>query len=144
MNSPVTIFNDILPQELLDKIQQYLPVNENIRVALANYYEKLYDQKVIDDEEAFEIHIYPNCVCENCPDNGRTKIFRRRECYVCFEHELKEHLGEYTNEQFHLVCKNNPQYRKIAYNEYEYDSDSDSDSEYDIDIFYDYNDRNFD
>lgn len=136
MNSPVTIFNDILPQELLDQIQQYLPVNENIRVALANYYEKLYDQKVIDDEEAFNIHIYPNCVCANCPDNGRTKIFRRRECFVCFEHELKEHFGEYTNEQFHLVCKNNPQYRKIAYNEY----DSDSDSEYDIDIFYDYYD----
>lgn len=140
MNSPVTIFNDILPQELLDQIQQYLPVNENIRLALANYYDKLYDQKVIDDQEAFEIHIYPNCVCANCPDNGRTKIFRRRECSVCFEHEMKEHLGEYTNEQFHLVCKNNPQYRKIAYNEY----DSDSDSEYDIDIFYDYNDPNFD
>ena len=136
MNSPVTIFDNILPQEVLNQIQQYLPVNENIRTALANYYDKLYDQKVIDDEEAFEIHIYPNCVCANCPDNGRTKIFRRRECSVCFEHEMKEYLGEYTNEQFHLVCKNNPQYRKIAYNKY----DSDSDSEYDIDIFYDYND----
>ena len=137
MNSPVTIFDNILPQEVLDQIQQYLPVNENIRTALANYYDKLYEKKVMDDEEAFEIHIYPNCVCANCPDNGRTKIFRRRDCSVCFEHETKEYLGEYTNERFHLVCKNNPQYRKIAYNEYNSDSDDGS-----VDDMYWYDDRN--
>lgn len=136
MNSPVTIFNDILPQEVLNQIQQYLPVNEYVRNALAKYCDKLYDQKVIDDEEAFEIHIYPNCVCANCPDNGRTKIFRRRECSVCFEHEMKEYLGEYTSEQFHLVCKNNPQYRKIAYKEYDYISDDSS-----VDDMYWYDDR---
>ena len=45
---------------------------------------KLYDKRVIDDDEAFEIHIYPNCVCANCPDNGHTKIFKRKECSVCF------------------------------------------------------------
>ena len=134
MNSPVIIFNDILPQEILDQIQQYLPVNENIRTALASYYDKLYDKKVIDDDEAFEIHIYPNCVCANCPDNGRTKIFKRRECSVCFEHETKEYLAEYANEQFHLVCKNNPQYRKIAFKEYHPDSD---DSSVDDMIWYD-------
>ena len=136
MNSPLTIFNNMLPQEVLDQIQQYLPVNENIRTALANYYDKLYEKKVMDDEEAFEIHIYPNCVCSNCPDNGRTKIFRRRECSLCFEHEMKEYLGEYTNERFHLVCKNNPQYRKIAYNEYNSDSDDSS-----VDDMYWYDDR---
>ena len=60
IKSPVTIFNNILSQEVLDKIQQYLPVNENISNALATYYEKLYDKKVIDDDGAFEIHIYTN------------------------------------------------------------------------------------
>ena len=45
MNSPLTIFNNMLPQEVLDQIQQYLPVNENIRTALANYYDKLYEKK---------------------------------------------------------------------------------------------------
>ena len=45
MNSPVTIFNNILPQEVLNQIQQYLPVNENIRSALANYYDKLYEKR---------------------------------------------------------------------------------------------------
>ena len=92
MNSPLTIFNNMLPQEVLDQIQQYLPVNENIRTALANYYDKLYEKKVMDDQEAFEIHIYPNCVCANCPDNGRTKIFRRRDCSVCFEQTRNERI----------------------------------------------------
>ena len=46
MNSPVTIFSNILPKEVLDQIQQYLPVNEYIRNALAKYYDKLYDKKV--------------------------------------------------------------------------------------------------
>lgn len=136
MNSPVTIFNNILPQEVLNQIQQYLPVNEYVRNALAKYCDKLYDQKVIDDEEAFEKYIYPNCACANCPDNGRTKIFKRRDCSVCFEYETKEYLGEYTNERFHLVCKNNPQYRKIAYNEYDSDSDDGS-----VDDMYWYDDR---
>lgn len=119
MNSPVTIFNELLPQEVLDQIQQYLPVNENIRNALVSYYDKLYDQKVIDDEDAFDNHIYPNCVCANCPDNGRDKIFRTRECSMCFEYEVKEHNGGYTNPQFYSVCMNNPQYTKIAYGEYD-------------------------
>ena len=55
---------------------------------------------------------------------------------MCFEHEMKEYLGEYTNEQFHLVCKNNPQYRKIAYKEYDYTSDDSS-----VDDMYWYDDR---
>ena len=120
----------------MNQIQQYLPVNENIRNALVSYYDKLFDKKVTDDEEAFEIHIYPNCICANCPDSGCTKVFRRRECSVCFEHETKEYYGEYTNEQFHLVRKNNPQYRKIAYNEYDYVSDDSS-----VDDMYWYDDR---
>ena len=69
MNTPLVIFENILPQVLLDEIQQYLPVNENIRSALTNYYDKLYEKKVMDDEEAFQIHVFPNCVCANCPDN---------------------------------------------------------------------------
>ena len=35
MNSPLTIFNNMLPQEVLDQIQRYLPVNKNKRTALA-------------------------------------------------------------------------------------------------------------
>ena len=56
---------------------------------------------------------------------------------VLNKHETKEYLGEYTNERFHLVCKNNPQYRKIAYNEYNSDSDDGS-----VDDMYWYDDRN--
>ena len=45
---------------------------------------------------------------------------------MCFEHEAKEYLAEYANERVHLVCKNNPQYRKIAFKEYHSDSDDSS------------------
>jgi len=124
MNTPLVIFENILPQVLLDQIQQYLPVNENIRSALTNYYDKLHDQKILDDEEVFENKIYPNCYCSNCPDNGRTKIFRRRDCSPCFEYETKEYSGDYASQEYKLVIRDNPQYKKIAYGNYE-DDDSD-------------------
>tara|TARA_Y100000816_G_scaffold288279_1_gene272552 strand:- start:368 stop:748 length:381 start_codon:yes stop_codon:yes gene_type:complete len=119
MNTPVDILHNKLPQQLLNKIQQYLPVNENIRIALDKYYDKLYDKKMIDDEKAFEKYVYPNCECSNCPDNGHNKIYKRKDCSVCFEYEIKEYNGEYTNAQFYLVCVNNPQYNKIKYGEYD-------------------------
>ena len=40
--------------------------------------------------------------------------------------QTKECLGEYTNEQLHLMCKKNTQYKKIAYKEYNYISDDSS------------------
>lgn len=122
MNTPLIIFNEILPQEVLNQIQQYLPVNENIRLALSNYYDKLYDKKVIDDEEVFEKYVYPKCVCANCPDNGRNKIYKRKDCDVCFEYETKEHNCNYSSEEYHLVIENNPQYRKVKYGEYDNDN----------------------
>lgn len=115
MNSPVYLFDNILPQELLNKIQQYLPANDEVEKALKKYYDKLYDQKILDDENAYDKFVYPNCVCSNCPDNGRNKIFRRKECSVCFEYEVDEHNGEYASDEFRTVITNNPQYKKIAY-----------------------------
>ena len=115
MNSPVYLFDNILPQELLNKIQQYLSVNDEVKNALKKYYDELYDQKILDDEDAYDKFVYPNCVCPNCPDNGRTKIFRRRECSRCFEYEVKAHNGDYTSDEYRLVITNNPQYMKIAY-----------------------------
>ena len=115
MNSPVYLFKEILPQEMLNKIQQYLPVNDEVKNALKKYYHELYDQKMLDDEDAYDKFIYPNCVCSNCPDNGRNKIFRRRECSICFEYEVKQHNGDYTSDEFRVVITNNPQYMKIAY-----------------------------
>lgn len=115
MNTPVTMFEQILPQELLDQIQQYLTVNDEVKNAIKKYYDYLYDGKISDDEKAFEKNVYPLCVCSNCPDNGREKIFKRKECWYCDEYEMKAYNGNYANDKFHLVITNNPQYKKIAY-----------------------------
>ena len=57
MNSPVYLFKEILPQELLNQIQQYLPVNDEVKNALRKYYNELYDQRLLDEEEIFENEI---------------------------------------------------------------------------------------
>jgi hypothetical protein len=125
MYSPVYLFDDILPQELLNKVQQYLSVNNEIKNALKKYYNELYDQRLLDEEEIFENKIYPNCSCSNCPENGIYKIFRRRDCSFCFEYEIKQCCEEYTSKEYKLVIRDNPQYKKIAYDDYDSDDSID-------------------
>lgn len=132
MYTPLIIFSDIFPQEILNQIQQYLPVHDNISNALKKYYDELHDKKTIDDEIAWARYVYPNCACPNCPNNGRHKIYRRKDCNPCFEHEINVVGDVYANDKYCLVIKNNPQYKKIAYN---YDSDDS------IDDMYWYDDR---
>ena len=133
MNSPVYLFKEILPQELLNKIQQYVPVNDKIKNALRKYYDQLYNQRLLDEEEIYEKEIYPNCSCSNCPNNGRYKIFRRRDCSLCFEYEIKQYCGYYASNKYKIAIRDNPQYKKIAYD--------DNDSDNSIDDMYWYDDR---
>ena len=134
MNSPVYLFKEILPQELLNKIQQYLPVNDQVKNALKKYYNELYNQRLLDEEEIFENEVYPHCFCSNCPDNGKHKIFRRRDCSLCFEYETKQYSGEYASNEYKIVIRDNPQYNKIAYDKYDESYD-------DCDDMYWYDDR---
>lgn len=115
MNSPIYILDKKLPHEILYKIQLYLPVNNEVRNALIKYYNKIHNQKILDEEKTFKNDIYPNCRCSNCPDNGQHKLFIRRNCSVCFEYEIKEFCDDYISEKYKLVIKYNPQYKKIAY-----------------------------
>ena len=117
MNSPVYLFKEILPQELLNQIQQYLPVNDQVKNALKKYYNELYNKRLLDEEEIFEKEIYLNCSCSNCPDNGRHKIFRRRDCSLCFEYEIKQYCGYYASNKYKIAIRDNPQHKKIAYDE---------------------------
>lgn len=126
MNSPLIILNKIFPEEVLNKIQLYLPVNNEIKNAIKKYYKDLYDKKEIDDDEAYIKYTYPKCICYNCPDNGRNKIFKKKDCWHCDEFDFKKYNDEYASDKFHLVIKNNLQYEKIMYNEYyNYDDDED-------------------
>ena len=119
MITPLIIFEDLLPQVILDNIQQYLPVNNNINEAIKKYYDVLYERKLIDDENAWDKIVYPNCVCPNCPDNGKTKIYKRKECSVCYEYEVKSYSGFYTSEMYSIVVGDNPQYKLIMYGDYD-------------------------
>lgn len=138
MITPVTLFKDILPQAILDKIQKYLLVDDNISKALKNYYNKLYTKKLDYEEEYFEKYVYKKCVCPNCPDNGRDKIFKRRECYYCTDYEFRLSQNEYVDDRYLTVVINNPQYNRIQYKEYNENS-SDEES---VDDMYWYDDSN--
>ena len=128
MITPVILFENLLPQVILDNIQRYLPVNDNINEAIKKYYNILYDRKIIDDEYAWDTIVYPNCVCPNCPDNGRTKIYKRKECSICFEYEIKSYSNLYTSETYSIVVDDNPQYKRIMYGEYDDDNSIDDDT----------------
>ena len=130
MITPLIILENLLPQVILDNIQQYLPVNDNINEAIKNYYDILYERKLIDDENAWDTLVYPNCVCPNCPGNGKPKIYKRKECSVCYEYEVKSYSGFYTSEMYSIVVNDNPQYNRIMYSEYDDNSIDDDTSWY--------------
>lgn len=125
MNTPLIIFNDVLPQELLDIIQQYLPINDNIRSAIKNYYDYLYEQKILIEEEYEDKYVALYCTCPNFPNNGVTKLFRRKECWYCDEHDYNVHTNKYASDQYYDVVLDNPQYSRIAYNDWNNDDDED-------------------
>lgn len=134
MNTPLIIFNQIFPQEIINNIQIYLPPNDIVINALKDYYDILHEAKILNDEYIFETIVYPNCYCSNCPDNGHHKLFKRRDCSPCFEYETKEYSGDYASDEYKMIIRDNPQYKKIAHGEYN--------SEDDYDDMYWYDDRN--
>ena len=101
-----------LPHSIINNIQTYMR-NDLMYKCLQEYFNKLYEKKEICEEKAYDKYVYPNCVCNNCPDNGRRKIFKRRDCSDCFEYECRQMNDEYAPQDFHECIKENPQYRKI-------------------------------
>ena len=106
------IENCKLPDNIIDNIQLYMR-NDLMYKCLQEYFNKLYEKKEMCEEEAYEKYVYPNCVCRNCPDNGRRKIFKRKDCSDCFEYECRQMNDEYAPQGFHECIIENPQYRKI-------------------------------
>lgn len=141
MNTPLILFNKIFPQEIINNIQKYLPVNDIVKSALKKYYNELHDIKINDDEEYFNTVVYPNCVCSNCPDNGHYKIFNRKDCSPCFEYDMKEYSGYYTKPEYILVIRDNPQYHKIAFNHYNNNISNYNDHDYYDEWWYEFYER---
>jgi hypothetical protein len=115
MNSPLIILqnNFNLPREILDMIQLYL-INDTVNNALMPYFEHLYMKKEKYEDFVYFNYVYPNCSCNNCPDNGKHKIYKKKDCNACF---MFGSTFTYIPNDFNECIINNPQFQKIYYNE---------------------------
>lgn len=117
MNSPLKIIenNFELPRVVLNNIQSYI-VNNIAYSAISSYFNHLYAKKLLYEEFVWANYVNPRCYCNNCPDNGVNKIFRRKDCDACF---IFENTYRYMPNDFvECIIKNN-QFRKIHYDEKE-------------------------
>ena len=116
-----------LPNEIINNIRKYM-VNEIAYEALQQYFNYLYEKKEKYEEFVWNNYVYPNCVCNNCPDNGKYKIYKKRDCNECFKFES---TFMYTPNDFVECISDNPQFQKIYYgkegNDYSEDYYSDED-----------------
>ena len=128
MNSPLIILEKYtdLPIEALDIIQSYL-VNNIAYAAIASYFSHLYMKKEKYEEFIWNNYVYSQCYCNNCPDNGVRKIFKKRDCDPCF---IFENTFTYMPNDFNECILNNNQFRKIYYGEKKTDEYQEYEYEY--------------
>lgn len=140
MSLEVCVLNNILPEVILFRIQNYLPVKPIIKEAIRNYYDKLHFKKELLEECIWQRYVYRNCSCNNNPDNGRHKIFKRKDCDSCFRYEVNIHTNAYASDKYRICIIENPQYEKIAFDKKIHDIDSDIDSCYSVSTLSSYSD----
>lgn len=111
MNSPLVLFKDTFPQEIINHIQEFM-INDSVYEALREYFNKLYYKKELHEEYIWDNYVYPKCYCNNCPDNGVNKLFKRKDCDECFKFQS---TLVYMPENFQLCIWDNNQFQKIYY-----------------------------
>ena len=126
MNSPVKIIKHMLPQDVLDIVQSYL-VNDIAYTAISSYFDRLYIKKNKYEEFVWSNYVYPKCYCNNCPDNGKYKIYKKNDCNHCF---IFEYTTRYMPNDFNECILNNPQFQKIYYDEKKSNEYSDDSEDY--------------
>ena len=102
MNSPLVLFKDKLPCEIINYIQLYL-INDFAHKAIQEYIHYLYYEQELYEDFVMQNYVFPNCDCHR---------YRKRECNACYEFEYttKYHLSQYN------VCIwNNKQLHNIRY-----------------------------
>lgn len=101
-----------LPNEVADLVRQYRGINKIAYAAIREYYNSLFKKKELYEQFVWANYVYPNCACNNCPDNGRHKIYKKRYCNECFKFES---TFMYLPNDFIECITDNPQYQKIMY-----------------------------
>lgn len=122
-----------LPNEVADLVRQYRGINTIAYAAIREYYNYLFKKKELYEDFVWANYVYPKCVCNNCPDNGRHKIYKRKDCDECFKFES---TFIYTPTDFVECITDNPQYQKIMY--YPQTINNHNDEYYDYDEYYEY------
>jgi hypothetical protein len=112
MNSPLIIFIDILPREIISIIQLYL-TNDFAVNALKEYYSYLYYKKELYEDFVYQQYVAPNCSCRRYY-NQRAERWKTRECSECFKYDS---TIVYMPCDFKLCIWDNPQFRRIQYGE---------------------------
>jgi len=109
MNSPLIIFKDKLPREIISKIQLYL-TNDLVNVAVRDYIYYLYYEKELYEEFVLANYVFPECRCNGFPDNGLSKYYKRKDCSVCWYFES----GGWSLDRYNVCVSENSQHRKIC------------------------------
>jgi len=108
MNTPLVLFKNKLPQDVLNIIQSYV-MNDFVHNALKEYYSYLYYKKELYEDFAYQQYILPHCYCYRYY-NSRAQRWKDRECRYCYEYEYTK---KYIPSDYQLCIEDNKQYSKI-------------------------------
>ena len=61
MNSPVVILQKFLPQELLDKVQSFMPPNDIVYQAIKKYYTRVRQRNELYNKFAYKQYLLDGC-----------------------------------------------------------------------------------
>ena len=104
-----------LPEDIYMIIESYMPIKNNFAInAIYEYYDYISYKQQIYEEFIWENYVKPNCRCNNFPNNGIEKIYKRRDCNDCF---MVENSQKNIIDEFKVCINENKQFNKIR-NEY--------------------------
>ena len=102
MTTPLIIFKNIFPQEIIDKIQIFL-VNGIPCKAIQIEFNKTIKKELLYGRFVYFNYIIPNCSCYN-------KVYPKM-CKWCYKYN---HTYYYTNNKWYIYFINNDQLEKIT------------------------------
>jgi hypothetical protein len=109
MNTPLIIFNNIFPREIISIIQLYL-TNDAVKEPIREYIRYIYRESELYEEFVLSNYVFPECRCNWFPDNGLSKIYKRKDCGVCWYFES----GGWSLDRYNVCVSENSQLDKIC------------------------------
>jgi hypothetical protein len=104
MKTPLILFYNLLPIEIIDIIQKYL-INDIAKNAVIKYYDKISSQQLNYDKFIFYNYVKNNCYCLNIPlEEG-----------ICEWCNNLHHSNTYNLEKYNLVINNNSQFNHLLF-----------------------------